>query len=201
MQYKPMSLADSRMEDLSTSIVLASFPRSGSTFFINEFESKTGIHIKRTHEMLMHENIISCIRNPKETLTSLLCMKYESIAFTKKIDIVLDEDYLFKMLESMAEYYLNFYNYLVKSENLIIEYSNFINDSEPYIKAVASYFGIKLLSNGLKLPPPKDRIFSGYLKSSKISNRYGYCLSFVKDFNIQKLEEAYQIALSKSINL
>ena len=184
-------------------IAVISFPRSGSNFFMTEFSEMTGILLRLSHGTLKREIAVSCIRNPEDTLSSLLAMKLTEMNY--KFDIVPEDKVahdISRVLESMAAGYKRFYQYLIDSKNIIVDYKTFCADPPSYVQRICNKLNIDVLENRVSIHKPKDNPERGYLVSSAASSKYYEAASkAVKSMDLKKLELLYEMALSKSLSL
>ncbi len=182
---------------------LISFPRSGSNFFITEFAAMSGIILKLTHGMLKRDVAISCIRNPKDTLSSLLAMKLTQINYGDSG--VPDERITFQVssvLKQMTVSYKNFYNYLLSSKNIIIDYESFCKNPSKYVQKVCNKLNIDTLNDKTFTYNLKDNPQRGYLVSSLASSEYyEVAVKAVRGLDLSELELLYEMTLDKSLSL
>ena len=184
-------------------IPVVSFPRSGSNFFMTEFSEMSGISLRLTHAMVNYDPAISCIRNPRDTLASLLAMKVTQMNY--ELENVPDSKIVsdcLKVLDQMKVGYKKFYQYLLDSTNIMVDYESFCKYPSLYVKKICDILNINLLPDRVSMHKPKDNPKRGYLVSSIASSRYYDMASkIVMDLDLKELEVLYKAALSKSLCL
>jgi hypothetical protein len=184
-------------------IPVVSFPRSGSNFFMTEFSAMSGISLKLTHAMLNCDTAISCIRNPKDTLVSLLAMKVTQMNY--ELESVSDSKIVsdcLKVLDQMKVGYKKFYQYLLDSTNIMVDYESFCKYPSLYVKKICDSLNINLLPDRVSMYKPKDNPKRGYLVSSlSSSGYYDVASKIVMGLDLKELEDLYKDALSKSLCL
>jgi len=200
---------ESRRIDIANSLRIASYPRSGSNFFSQEFEARTGIRLPLDHSMYYRDNVFSCIRNPIESLASGVTMGLETIKqktianvgqdYYEKYVIPFNEDNLSGRLRHNINEYELFYSYLDMSKNAIVDYETYSSDIESSISKAASFFEIELLPNPAPANPGVDNPLGGYLVSSKVSEFYEQALDIVSRKDLKEATALYQKCLQKSI--
>jgi hypothetical protein len=177
-------------------IWIISFPRSGSNFLKAEFSAMSGIVPSLTHRTDRIDNSkmrISCIRNPKDTLSSWLGMVLTHGHIIADIP---------KELEKMLTSYKVFYTYLLDSKNIIVDYDIFCKDPESYVKKICNKLNIDMLDSRKTIYTPEDNPQKGYLVSSAKSSKYYDAASeAVTELDLKEVYALYEIALSKSLTL
>ena len=162
-------------------ILLPSYPRCGTHFFAEQFLQKTGISVKKTHAPMKgkYDLYITFLRNPKDSLVSRLAMELEFEENPKTMD---------QYLEICKQEYLVFYNYIIKHVNIVFHYDD-IKNVDDMIDYVCEKTNIKKISN-VFIDTIQDKPITGFLKTSKSSNRYAEAKEFMKD---KALDECYNI--------
>jgi hypothetical protein len=199
----------SRLVGIGAAPSISSYPRSGSNFFSSEFKARTGVVLLMNHSRLYEDNIVSCIRNPLDSLASGIAMRLETSK--QKTIQELGQEYFASQgewfnedsLNSRLDYNINqyelFYSYLDKSKNFIVDYETYKLKIESSIAKVASLFEIELISDPNPAGPGKDRPLDGYLVSSKGSEFYKRSLELVAKKDLTKANDLYLKCLEKSI--
>jgi hypothetical protein len=189
--------------------IIVSFPRSGSNFFADEFEAITGVDVKLTHAMLDADKIISCVRNPLDTLSSLIAMRLSTFHYelerANRADIIDDGNSIANFAEYSLQltmsHYKRFYSYLLESKNILIDYDRFVDDVDPYVRLAAEKLGVDTMSDRIEPSMPADDLSSGFLRSSRISEYYQFSNDLVTSSDLEELNKLYGFALEKSLNL
>jgi LPS sulfotransferase NodH len=174
-------------------IWIISYPRSGSNFFIKEFSAMTGIMPNLTHHMDTPNTGVSCIRNPRDTISSFLAMK---LSYDYNLD------HIPSLLHQIQRHYKCFYTYLLNSKNIIVDYELFCKDPSSYVQKICNKLNINILENRLSMHEPVDNPERKYLVSSAASSEYYEVASkAVANLDLKELELLYEMVLSKSLSL
>jgi hypothetical protein len=162
-------------------ILLSTYPRCGSHFFAEQFLQKTGISLKKTHAPLSgdYDMYVTFLRNPKDSIISRLAMELEFEENPKTM-----EEYLLICKQE----YITFYKYIIKHVDGVFHYDD-IHNMDMIVDYVCKKNNIEKISNDFT-DTIHDKPITGFLKTSKSSNRYEEAKEFMKD---KDLEECYNI--------
>ena len=96
--------------------------------------------------------------------------------------------------------YKKFYQYLLDSRNIMVDYESFCKYPSLYVKKICDSLNINLLPDRVAMHKPKDNPKRGYLVSSLSSSKYYDVASkIVMGLDLKELEDLYKAALSKSL--
>ena len=161
---------------------LISYPRSGSNFLINEYARHTDKKLTMYHVPIDVDNRISCIRNPLDSVSSLLTMEYKSLKpyFMSKMSEAKFKNFLHDRAAKLLFDYKTFYEFLDTHEQaLLIQYDNLCEKPADVVKYIANYFDVKLRDAPDKFAAPKNNPSRGYFVSSSHLLDYPMCKEIV----------------------
>jgi hypothetical protein len=163
-------------------ILLPSYPRCGTHFFAEQFLQKTGVVMNKTHAPMTgkYDLYVTLVRNPRDSIVSRLAMELEFEENPKTM-----EEYL----EICKQEYMIFYKYMIKNVNIIFHYEDIRENVDKMIDYVCEKSDIKRISD-VFVDTIEDRPVTGFLKTSKSSERYAEAKVFMQD---KDLEECYNI--------
>lgn len=174
---------------------LLTYPRSGSHYFHELFYKKTKMAIGRSHRVIDvfdHEknktkNIVTIIRDPKETLWSLLALQENYGYETSQGSIK----------QGMSDYIL-FYNFLFEYADYIIDFNDLIKYPNLVIGKVVKGLEIKEQDvSEFDIEEYKKVVGYRYIPSSKKLSEYDE-KSF-ESFNLGLCYYEYEKLLTKKI--
>lgn len=157
--------------------LLVTYPRTGSHFLHFYLKQLTGFTLQKTHFPRWGEGkkVITIIRDPQETIKSSFAM-YQHAAFKKDKDWILQEN---KPALLSANGYIDFFDYMIKNSNIIIDYNTLINNPYSVCKFLSAYIGIEIKQEEEYVQVLKDdnpeiqrNTSEFYLVSSKTSPHY-----------------------------
>ena len=156
--------------------LITSFPRSGSHLARQHFMSLTGNRCWVNHHPIKKEGSISCIRNPQESISSMITMELISSIEFKEPDLYNKKDQ-FNMFVNFKtkiwlENYKIFFEFLKLSNHILIKYDKLILDPQKTILEVLNIKNIKPLENPKPLEIPKDNLEKFYVVKSSGSEMY-----------------------------
>jgi uncharacterized protein YktB (UPF0637 family) len=166
--------------------VILTFPRCGSHYLQQLIYQKTGLFIRKTHHISEVDNrtVISIIRKPEDTFRSMATMK-RHYSKDKNIGIGLP-----------LKGYVEFYDYLIKNSEILINYDDLISSPDKVLSALAKQIGLTV--NNMEY---QDVLFDkpqyNYLVSSKTSDDY-YNIDLSK-FDMLDCNKAYNSAMLQII--
>jgi len=174
---------------------LLTYPRSGSHYFHQLFYQKTGIRIEGSHTILdlfykdmnKTKQIITIVRDPKETAMSILAVQS---SYGQDVN----KDFINHVLSN----YILFYKFLYEHADYVIDFNDLVNDSSLVINNFMDYLNIKIEDN-LEFTIEDYKKFNGekYLGSSQNLKEYK-TISLV-DFNTDLCYYEYNKLLEKKI--
>ncbi len=187
--------------------IVATYPRSGKTFFVSTLAHNTFVKLPHTHlhegenaELLKeYENILTIIRDPLESVSSLITMEYtyyEELQKTYKEDINLFIKN--KILERIKQYE-DFYSIIIKEANIFIDFTKLVYQTEDVIVSVANKLDLEIrtknFSNSVKDDPSVN-----FLKTSQNQKIY---IDICKIIQKQDLNICYDLfnKAQKMINI
>lgn len=182
---------------------LICFPRSGSNFFLQQFWRRTGVHLEMTHLAIDVMGSISCIRNPIDTLSSLLTMDYEAtrMRFLKRCyDFTLDQ-FLETRAEKIIFDYIQFYKVLNRSNAVVVDYEVMQKDVDGVVKSICDLFDVKMLETLQDEYKLKDDLVKGYLIRSTHRTIYKQCREIISRLVTDECWELYEEAKKRAIAL
>lgn len=157
--------------------LLVTYPRTGSHFLHFYLKQLTGFSLKKTHFPRWSESkkVITIIRDPQDTIKSGFAM-HQHVALIKDKDWKLKEN---KSALVSVNGYIDFFDYMIKNSDVIIDYNTLINSPYSVCKFLAEYIGIEIkqeeeyiqvLKDDDPETSPNSREY--YLVSSKTSPQY-----------------------------
>jgi hypothetical protein len=157
--------------------LLVTYPRTGSHFLHFYLKQLTGFSLEKTHfpRWGKGKKVITIIRDPQETIKSGFAM-HQHAALIKDKNWVLQEN---KAALLSVNGYIDFFDYMIKNADVIIDYNTLINSPYSVCKFLAEYIGIEIKQEEeyiqvLKDDNPENNPDSNefYLVSSKTSPQY-----------------------------
>lgn len=157
--------------------LITSFPRSGSHLIKQQFTSLTDIPCRINHSPIKSDGAISCIRNPHQSISSILTMELATSSFKLKIPRLYDQnDVIDLFLDTKAKiwvsHYKFFYSFLKKSGHILVDYDKLVENPEQTILSILNIKGIKPLETPKPLDSFKDNLELGYVVKSSTSSIY-----------------------------
>jgi hypothetical protein len=111
--------------------ILLTFPRCGSFYLQQLIYQNTGIMLPKTH-IIEESDLkfpISIIRNPKDSIKSMIAM-----------ELHYNKDYKFD-INILTNFYIDLISYLINNESFLIKYDDLLKNSNEVTKAVCSFLG------------------------------------------------------------
>ena len=168
--------------------ILLTFPRCGSFYLQQLVYQNTGIMLPKTH-LLEESDLkfpISIIRNPKDSIKSMIAM-----------ELHYNKEYKFE-INSLTNFYINLNKYLINNESLLIKYDDLLNSPDKVTKEVCLFLGkhIKGVSYKDVLVDCKEY---KHLVSSKKSDMYSQV--YVSEDDLFEANMLYIQALDNCISI
>jgi hypothetical protein len=188
---------------MSVNCIVATYPRSGKTFFVSTFAHNTFVKLPYTHlhegdkeDILFdYENIVTIIRDPLESISSLITMEYtyyEDLQKTYKEDI----DLLIKnKINTRIKEYENFYSIILKNSDIVIDFKKLIFNTKDIIYSVANKLNLEIKTNNFQ-NFVKDDPSVNFLKTSKNQQIYNEINLIIKKQNLSHCYELFNQATS-----
>ena len=188
---------------LSKRAVLCTYPRSGRSFFESLFYNKTGVFLDKTHlreeddhiNLNSYRNIITIIRNPLDSISSLATMKTsfseEKQGWYKNDLSLFTENVLVKNIEEYETFYSNLLS-LKSVPSVVIDFNELIINPVYVVETAAKYVDIPL-SNKFYAHTVEDCTSQRFLKTSKEQFFYSTVLELVKRQNLDKCNELFNL--------
>jgi hypothetical protein len=178
-------------------ILIATYPRSGSTFFRHYFFKSTNLSINKTHKDILNNDykyVFTIIREPISSITSAYVM---SNHYDPQLNNSEDQK-----IEWQKRYYINFYNELLSIEDMVFLNFKDLDKIEILASKVANDLNIKNFKNiDSKFVDVRDKPSHQFLKSSKKITDYDRILEKVKLLNLDECFDLYNKALDKCIKI
>ena len=181
------------MTNYNKTIVMCTFPRSGSTFLyknlLNYIDTNKIIkhHSTDVIKFLEDETIITVVRNPKESISSIMTMKFNTVKDNKEYDFIYEKEFLY------------FYNLYIKHLNFYLNNSNkitvfkFEEVIEDVHKVIRSFLNISNSTNSQNFITilPESGSEPGFLNTSKNHENYKNFNDFVNTKDLSFLYDLY----------
>jgi hypothetical protein len=138
--------------------------------------------MNKTHAPLTgkYDLYVTLVRNPRDSIVSRLAMELEFEENPKTM-----EEYL----EICKQEYIIFYKYIIRQVEIVFHYEDIRENVDEMIDYICKKSGIKRISD-VFVDTIEDKPVTGFLKTSKSSDRYAESKEFMKDKN---LDECYDI--------
>lgn len=173
-------------------IVLCTFPRSGSHFLFDSIFKKFGKSVPKNHWKVYGDDfyVISMIRDPKDTICSLIAMRPNEDDLDKKIDQALSR-------------YILFYEYISERADLVFDFDEVISNTEKILETLNNNINIE------DIIEYKDYRFSydksvhnfGKIESSKQQDKYERIKGMVERMDLSRAYELYHSIKNSLISL
>lgn len=164
-------------------IMICTYPRSGSHFLFEVIKQEFGKIVPKNHWKVYGKDfyIISIIRDPEDTICSLVSMRPR-------------EDNIEEQIQEAIQRYIMFYNYILDRADLVFEFEDLTNNTDYVVKKIKD----KIDAN--KFIEYSNYNFShftisdnfGKLESSKSVDKYKKIKDAIKLYDLQ---EAYRVYL------
>jgi hypothetical protein len=167
---------------------------------MQQFWSSTGVTLDMTHVPIDVKNSISCIRNPIDSMASLLAMDYEAtrLRFLNRCyEHTLDEYLNSRATRIMFDYIL-FYKVLNNSQSFIVDYEDMQKNMDAVISSVCKTFNIEKLKEQKEEIRLTNNLSKGYLIKSSQRKIYPKCRQIVSEMVTKECWELYEIAKKRS---
>ncbi len=157
--------------------LLITYPRTGSHFLHFYLKQLTGFSLKKTHFPRWNKDkkVITIIRDPQETLKSGFAMYQHAASMSGKTQTLKES----KSALTDVSGYIDFFEYMIKNSDVIIDYNTLINSPYSVCKFLAEYIGIEIKQEEEYIQVVKDispetdpNQNEYYLVSSKTSPQY-----------------------------
>jgi hypothetical protein len=185
------------------SSIVATYPRSGKTFLVSLVANNTFIHLPYTHlhegetiDILQnYKNIITVVRDPIESISSLLAMEY---TYYPHIQQLYKEDLNTlietKIKQRIAEYEF-FYTNIFDYANIVLDFNELIKNPRIKIIKLANKINLNIKVDNYS-DPVKDLPDNNFLKTSRDQEIYK---EFKEILKTQDLSNCYRL-FNKSLN-
>jgi len=187
--------------------IIATYPRSGKTFFISTLAYSTLIQLPYTHlhegetENILDEykNIITIIRNPIDCLSSLITMEYFYYLDLQNLYENNLNFFIENKIKPRIQQYENFYEIMLRRSNIIISFESLIQNTENTIKKISDCLNLEIKKNDFK-NYTQDKSSVNFLKTSQNQKIYPEILKIIESQNLNKSESLYN-QLKEKVNI
>lgn len=164
------------------SVVLSTFPRSGSHLLKQYLDQMLNYSITKTHTQVWDDDrfVVSMIRNPEDTLVSLAAMRTHTGEAEADLEML-----LFR--------YISFYKYIIDRVDLIIDYEFMEKSPEVVVKYFSQMLDLPVIDTEVTNNYQDDPT-TGYLVSSKVSPQYEKMRELIKTVDISAAQIIYEQA-------
>jgi len=178
-------------------LTLTTWYRSGSNFVMHYLKETTDINIVKTHDKIFNnKNIFTIIRDPFESISSMLTMGYKD-----------NEEYIHNYqngCDVRIEQYERFYKYILQNIDFIVNFNDIENKIDKVSDLICQTFGGNKIKN-----IEEDNKFNWFIKTatfeegviptSKTHKYHELSKQSLEKYNLSKCYKVYNEALSKSI--
>ena len=181
------------MTNYNKKINICTFPRSGSTFFyknlLNYVDNSEIIkhHSTDIIKFLENETIITIVRDPKDSISSIMTMKFNSNIKDKEYDFIYEKEFLY--FYNLYIKHLNFYlNNLNKIT--VFKFEEVIEDVHKVIRSVLDISNSRNSQNFITILPESSSE-NGFLNTSKNNENYKNFINFINTKDLSLLYDLY----------
>jgi hypothetical protein len=170
------------------SIIISSFPRSGSNFLREYLTQCTDIVTRlKIHDPIdsnfLHEGpIVSIARNPLDSIISIVAM--ENVFFEGDID-----EYITQRIDDYIYFYSN-----IKNADVVVSYDELVSDTRSVANKLCSVFGGTLNDNQYETlleDKPAPRYTNSYVVTSSKLYNYKVVAQKIKDYDLSECNAIY----------
>jgi hypothetical protein len=176
---------------------IVTYPRSGSNFLFYYLKNTTDFNITKTHDKVFNnKNIITIIRDPFESISSMITMQYKDLEkYTHNHQFACD---------ARIQQYENFYNYILQNIDFIIDFNNIENKIEELSTLLCKTFGGNKINdikevNKFEWFKKTAILEEGNIPTSKTHKYYELSKESLSNYSLSKCYKLYNQVLAKSI--
>lgn len=186
------------MTNNNKAINICTFPRSGSTFLYKNLLNYIDTNRVAKHhsidmvEFLENVTIVTIVRNPKDSFSSMMTMKFNTVKDNNKYDFIYEKEFLY--LYELYAKHLNFYlNNLDKIT--VFKFEEVIEDVHRVIRLVLN---IPNNTNNQNYTTvfPENSSKDGFLNTSKNNENYKNFINFINTKDLSPLYDLYNKLIS-----
>jgi len=176
-------------------LTIATFPRSGQHFLKEHLKRRMPVQLDFTHEINLNNNhTLTIVRNPINCISSWAAMVQHF--YENDSD---DESVFIYNIERAKLKYKNFYEYIIKDVEIVIDY-NFLNT---HIDDIINYIGKKINVVPVLYDPNtsfivRDEVENQHVASSKKLKAYEISSKIINKMDMSEEFELYNQSLKKS---
>lgn len=175
-------------------LIICTYPRSGVNFLINHIANNFDLSFCYTHKTPINKNnnIITIIRNPKESIASWISMGLHFDYYEDRYKDTNVKEYI----DGAIKKYIMFYEYIYKSADHIIKFENLINNPKEEILKISQKFNIEVNKDILPSEVTDD-VENGRISSSKDTMFYNFVLEQLDSYDLILCNKKYNDILTK----
>ena len=172
--------------------LLVTFPRSGAHYFQNYVFQSTGYKIDKTHEPNKDVPVVTVVRNPIDSISSMVGMLSQ---YNEELSIDV-------AVKKITENYEQFYRYFDNHADMVFDYEDLIKSPEKVAKCFSLFAGINFNEVDYK-DDISDMPDKRHVKTSTSTYAYSSArdLLLSGEVDLTNVNEMYQKLLSKRIVL
>jgi hypothetical protein len=159
------------------------FSKKIDSFHLNKLGQKNKIK--------KYDCIISLVRNPIDSISSIVSMELEFTGYHDDIN---------KLIDKRITEYINFYSFVLNNQYIFIDFNDITKNIKEVIDYISKISECDILNNN-----SKDLVFNSpsenFLKTSKNSKNYNNVRSIVMNKNLGRCESLYNLLLNKCVKL
>jgi hypothetical protein len=178
-------------------LTLVTYPRSGSNFLFHYLKHTTDINVMKTHDKIFNnKNIVTIIRDPFDSIASMVTMQYQYLETYKDIESI--------AIIGRINEYKDFYNYLLQNIEFVIDFNNIENKIDEISTKICNYFGANKISsiedeNKFEWFKKTAILEEGNIPTSKDNKFYEFIKECLNQYNLDSCYKLYNRALLKSV--
>jgi len=185
------------------SIIVATYPRSGSTYLTLLFSFAFNQKIDKVHldqdgqleDLKNYDFSIGTVREPVDSITSIVAM--EALHFRNGDEF---ESYTNETIEKRIKEYVNFYTLSLSNIDLLFDYDKINSKRFEILDYVSTVTNNKII-NKEYIDLVKDRPEIGYLRSSKTYDRYDLIREKVLSYDLSECFIVYNKNKMQTVDL
>lgn len=172
--------------------VVYTYPRAGLNAFTRTYELKTHRHLRGTHfdDDAMGMKIISIIRNPKDSVASLIAMN------DRKGHSHIGDHYYDQIVQDLIDDYSAKMEFIEKNSMMVVLYEDFCIDATAVVRKVANLLGDELVDPDAVSTDIFNRDGTHVSSSRELPN-YGDFVEYLQSFDFTRANESYERLASK----
>jgi hypothetical protein len=185
------------------SAIIATYPRSGKTYFtycfnLNFLKEIPYTHLQTKNDLAidLYDEVITIVRNPYDAISSFVAMEIHYFDSVKNFYIDDRENFIKEYILNRVNEYNAFHLKMMDKATIIISFEDLTSNTQDVINFIAKKLNIELKNNIVKdLVVNNEKL--KFLKTSKNSEVYKDVANIINSLNLDNSLDIYNNLLNK----